>query len=346
MEELGYEVTRNFGGYGVVATLRRGVGRSVMLRADMDALPIGEETLLDYASGTPGVMHACGHDGHTAMLMGAAEQLVKLKELRGTVHLLFQPAEEAMRNSGAQQMLAEGLFERFPCEAIFGMHNHPGVELGKFLIAPGAFMAASDRAVIQIQGKSGHAARPHLALDPIVMAASLVMALQTIVARNVNPTQTAVVTVGYLHAGRAVNAIAESAEMGLSIRSFDEDVRDQLQTRITDLARSHVQSFGGTAEVQYQRGYPVLVNSESETLFAKKIAEDLVGNENVLFPFPPVAGSEDFSFYLREKPGCFFRLGIGQDRPMLHSSKYDFNDNAHAIGAAFWTRLAQAYLNG
>jgi hippurate hydrolase len=345
LEGWGYRVTRHVGGHGLVASLSNGEGRGIALRADMDALPIHEETGRPYASAHAGTMHACGHDGHTAMLMGAAQQLAKTRQFQGTVHLVFQPAEEAGKNSGAQQMIADGLFERFPCDAIFGMHNHPGAAQGTFMFGKGAFMSASDTCRIKVIGRGGHAARPHQAVDPVMIAGSLIMALQTVVSRNIDPTQTAVVTIGSVHAGQASNVIPEFATLGLSIRSFSPEVRNRLQERITHLVRDQVSSYGGEVEIEYERGYPVVINSEAETDFARQVAEELVGPEQVVFPFGPVTGSEDFAYYLQHKPGSFLRLGNGLDSVMLHNAKYDFNDANLSVGAAYWTRLVERFLN-
>jgi hippurate hydrolase len=345
LESWGYDVTRGVGGHGVVGSLRNGPGRSIALRADMDALPIQEETGKPYASSRAGTMHACGHDGHTVMLLGAAQQLAATRQFHGTVHLVFQPAEEAGNNSGAQQMIADGLFERFPCDAIFGMHNHPGVEQGTFMFGTGPFMSASDRVDITITGRSGHAARPHLTVDPVVILGSLIMALQTVVSRNIDPTQTAIVTIGAVHAGKAANVIPEQAKMALSVRSFSPEVRDRLEQRITELAQTQARSFGGDAQVSYQRGAPVLVNTQAETEFACQVAQELVGLDKVRAPFGPVTGSEDFAYYLQHKPGCFLRLGNGVESAMLHNSHYDFNDANLSVGAAYWTRLAERFLN-
>lgn len=343
--EWGYEVSRNIGGHGVVGTLRRGEGtRCVSLRAEMDALPIVEETSVPHASRNTGVMHACGHDGHTTMLLGAARHLAARGRFSGTVHMVFQPAEEAGRDSGAQRMIEDGLFERFPCDAIFGLHNHPGVPAGTFCFGSGPFMSASDTVHITIRGRGGHAARPHLAVDPVVIAGSLVMALQTVVSRNIDPTQTAVVTIGSLHAGSAANVIPESATLSLSVRSFDEAVRTRLRERITNLVTLHVHGYGGSVEIDYEIGYPVLVNSEAETAFARGVAEALVGGEKVIAPFGPVTGSEDFAYYLQHRPGCFLRLGNGKDSPMLHNAAYDFNDANLTVGAAYWTALVECFL--
>jgi len=345
LDEWGYRVARNVGGHGVVGTLTAGDGRrKVSLRADMDALPIHEETGLPWASRNAGAMHACGHDGHTTMLLGAARRLAQTRHFSGTVNLVFQPAEEAGKDSGAQRMIADGLFDRFPCDAIFGLHNHPGYPVGTFMFGSGPFMSASDRVFICIQGRGGHAARPHLAVDPILIAGSLVMALQSVVSRNIDPTQTAIVTVGTLNAGIATNVIPESASLGLSVRSFSADVRDRLQQRITELVTHHVHGYGGTVDIEYERGYPVVVNSAAETEFARTVAEELVGPDRTIAPFGPVTGSEDFAYYLEHRPGCFLRLGNGEAAPMLHNARYDFDDGNLTVGAAYWTRLAERFL--
>ena len=345
LESWGYAVTRNIGGNGLVATLRAGSStRSIGVRADMDALPINEMTGLPYASERQGKMHACGHDGHTAMLLGAALQLSRTRNFDGTVNLIFQPAEEAGFNSGAEQMIRDGLFERFPCDAIFGMHNHPGVETGIFMFRSGPFMAACDTVKIKILGKGSHAARPHQSIDPLVTASSLVMALQTVVSRNIDPMEAAVVTVGSLHAGHAANVIPEHATMELSVRSFKQEVRELLEQRIRALVQSHAEGYGAKAEVEYIRGYPVLVNSEAETEFAKQIAVELVGEDKIIPSFSPIAGSEDFAYFLQQRPGCFLRVGNGAGKPMLHNAHYDFNDDNVTVGAAYWTRLVERFL--
>lgn len=345
LERWGYEVTRNVGGLGVVGRLKQGEGsRSIAIRADMDALPIQEATGLPYASTAQGKMHACGHDGHTAMLLGAAEYLARTRRFNGTVNLVFQPAEEAGKISGAQAMIADGLFERFPCDAIFGLHNHPGAPAGTFLMRAGPLMAAADTATITITGRGGHASRPHLTVDPIVVAANMVMTLQTVVARNVNPTETAVVTVGTIHGGTASNVIPESAEIAVSIRSFSADVRDLLETRVRDISTSIAGAHGATVSIDYERGYPVVVNSQEETDFATAVVRELVGEEKVGV-CPMIPGSEDFAYFLEHRPGCFLRLGNGENSAILHSSKYDFNDDSLTTGAAMWARLAERFLS-
>ncbi|WP_432258865.1 M20 aminoacylase family protein [Cupriavidus sp. TMH.W2] len=345
LETWGYMVTRGVGGTGVVGTLRCGdSGHSVGIRADMDALPINERTALPYASVNAGRMHACGHDGHTAILLGAAKQLARTRNFNGTVHLIFQPAEEIGAGGGAERMLADGLFERFPCDAIFGLHNHPGVEQGHFLFRSGPFMAACDTVTITIRGKGGHAARPHQSVDPILVAGSLVMALQSVVSRYVDPNETAVVTIGTLHAGHAPNVIPDNARMEISVRSFSPEVRASLEHRIRQLATSHAEGYGAVAEIDYVRGYPVLVNSERETEFARQVAEELVGAGKVVDQAARIAGSEDFAYFLQQRPGCFVRLGNGANQPLLHNAGYDFNDENLTVGAAYWTRLVERYL--
>jgi hippurate hydrolase len=349
LEQWGWRVTRNVGRTGVVGTLAAGTGtRAIGLRADMDALPIAEETGLPYASEVPGKMHACGHDGHTTMLLGAAEHLAATRRFCGTVHLFFQPAEEHGIDSGARAMIEDGLFERFPCDAVFGAHNHPGAAAGTLLFRKGPFMAAGDKALITIEGVGGHAARPHMTVDPVVVGASIVMALQTIVSRNVDPTQAAVVTVGTIHGGTAVNAIAGTLKLELSIRSFSEAVRTQLKRRLVALVEAQAASYGARARIEYIEGYPVLVTSEAETEFAIDVARELVGAEHVVEEAGLQMGSEDFAFMLQQRPGTFVRIGNGpgEDGCLLHNPRYDFNDDILTIGAAFWARLVERYLGG
>ncbi|MFK4825787.1 M20 aminoacylase family protein [Paenochrobactrum sp. BZR 588] len=344
LESWGYEVTRNIGGHGVVGCLTVGTGgRNIAIRADMDALPIQEKTGLAYASQIDGKMHACGHDGHTTMLLGAAQYLARTKNFIGTVTLIFQPAEEAGEGSGAQAMIADGLFERFPVDAIFGLHNHPGIPEGTVLTRSGPIMAASDTALIRVIGKGGHASRPHLTVDPIMVASSLVMALQTVVSRNIDPTETAVITVGSIHGGEASNVISEHVDMAISIRSFSPDIRELLQKRVCELTEQHVAAYGASAEIKYQLGYPVVVNSDDETIFATEVASELIGESNVS-TCPLLPGSEDFAYFLQHKPGSFFRLGNGLNSAVLHNPKYNFNDENLTIGAALWARLAERYL--
>lgn len=344
LQSLGFKVTSGVGGHGVIGSMTLGTGkRSIGIRADMDALPITELTGVSYASQSPGKMHACGHDGHTAMLLGAAEQLARSKNFSGTVNLIFQPAEEIGFNSGAERMLAEQLFERFPCDAVYGLHNHPGYPVGKMMFRSGAFMAACDTVNITIHGKGGHAARPHMTVDPILVASSLVVALQSIISRNIDPNETAVVTIGSLHSGHAANVIPETARLEMSVRSFDSDVRKILEDRIRTLVSNHAAGYGARAEIEYVPGYPVLVNHDKETAFALEVAKELVGEENVVENLAPISGSEDFAYFLQQKPGCFLRLGNG-DSAVLHNPAYNFNDESLSFGAAYWARLAERYL--
>lgn len=344
LERWGYEVTRNVGGHGVVGRLRVGDGnRSIAIRADMDALPIQEVEGRAHGSKTPGVMHACGHDGHTTMLLGAAEHLARTKNFSGTLNLIFQPAEEAGKDSGAKAMIEDGLFERFPCDAIFGLHNHPGAPAGSVLTRSGPIMAAADTVNITIHGKGGHASRPHLCIDPVVVASSIVMALQTIIARSVNSADAAVITVGTFHSGTATNIIPETAELSLSVRTFSDDVRKQVRTRICDVVDSQAACWGARAEIDYDDGYPGVVNSVEETEFATEVARELLGEAEVS-TCPLIPGSEDFAQFLQHKPGSFLRLGNGMASAGLHTPNYDFDDESLTTGAALWSRLAERFL--
>ncbi|BCH05066.1 hippurate hydrolase (plasmid) [Mesorhizobium sp. 131-2-5] len=342
LRSWGYDVTEKIGGTGVVGTLRNGLGqKSIGIRADMDALPVFEATGLPYASTNPGVMHACGHDGHTAILLAAARHLAKTRDFSGTLRLIFQPAEEG--GAGAKAMISDGLFERFPVDAVFGLHNWPGVPAGQFAFLSGPAMASVDLAIIKIIGKGGHGARPSHTVDPIVAAASLVMALQTIVSRNVDPLETAVVTVGTIHGGIAANVIPDSVELKVTIRTFSETVRDQIRTRIIALAEAQAQSYGATAEITYPRGYPTLVNHPEETEFARQVALRHFGAERIETNFPLITASEDFAFMLERRPGSYLFIGNG-DSADLHSPNYDFNDDILPDAARYWVALVQDYL--
>lgn len=339
----GYDVTTGIAGTGVVATLPRGEGRRrLAIRADMDALPIEEATGLDYASRNKGVMHACGHDGHTTILLAAARYLAEEGDFSGTLDLVFQPAEEI--GAGARKMISEGLFEQFPVDAVFGLHNWPGVTAGRFGFVNGPAMASVDKAVIKIVGKGGHGAEPHNAVDPIVAAASLITALQSIVSRNVDPREMAVVTVGSIHGGEASNVIPGSVELQLTIRSYSEEVRRGLQVRIPALARAQAESFGAVAEVDYRLGFPSVINPVEETAFARKVAADAFGDDALEGAFAPRTASEDFAFLLQAKPGSYLFIGNGDSAP-LHSAEYNFNDQIIAPAALYWVQLAEAFLN-
>ena len=342
----GYTVHRGLGGTGVVGVLKNGSSkRSLGIRADMDALPIQETTGLDWASSKPGLMHACGHDGHTAMLLAAAKSIAQDGTFDGTLNLIFQPAEEG--GGGAVRMMADGLFDQHPCDAVFAMHNMPGTPAGHFVFRDGAAMASSDYATIRIMGTGGHGAMPHRAADPLVAAASIVMALQTIVSRNVDPLHTAVVTVGALHAGNANNVIPAMATMEMSVRALDPGVRLLLEQRIKALVVAQAISFGVRAEIDWRKGYCVLVNHVRETDFARQVAINLVGPDRVTLHGPPLTGSEDFAFMLEKIPGSYLLIGNGDGDSagacMVHNPSYDFNDDNIAVGAAYWAALVQEF---
>lgn len=345
LEAMGYDVHRGLARTGVVATLRQGTStRSLGLRADFDALPILEATGRPYASEIPGVMHACGHDGHTAMLLGAAKRLAERRNFDGTLHLIFQPAEENF--GGAKMMVEEGLFERFPCDAVFALHNEPALPFGEFHLRDGAIMAAVDEVEITVRGFGGHGAEPQATRDPVVAGAAIVMALQTILSRNIHPLDRAVITVGSFHAGSASNVIPETAELVIGVRSFDPDTRDFLERRITDLAKSQAESFGLTAEVRYLRSYDATINHAAETQFVRELARRFAGADKVVDMPRPTMGSEDFAYMLKAVPGSYFFLGTkasDDDKP-LHHPGYDFNDAILPVGAAFWVELAEEFL--
>ncbi len=342
----GYEVHRGLGGTGVVGTLRAGSGsRHLGLRADMDALPITEASGKPWASQVLGKMHACGHDGHTAMLLAAARHLAATRNFDGILHLVFQPAEEGQ--AGARKMLEDGFLELFPCEAIFGMHNMPGRPEGQFVAVPGFALASSDSATITVRGKGGHGAIPHLTVDPVVVGASIVMALQTIVSRNVAPLDTAVVTVGAFLSGDAPNVIPGTAELRLTVRAFSPEVRDLLQRRITEIAQAQAAVYGASADVDYQRRYPVLFNHPEQTAFCRQVLTDWLGPEGLVQNAKPETGSEDFAFFLEKIPGCYVFIGNGvgsEGGCMVHNPGYDFNDRVLGTGASYWVRLAEKYL--
>ncbi len=343
----GYEVTTGLGGTGVVGQLVRGQSaKRLGLRADMDALPILEATGAAWSSCHHGVMHACGHDGHTAMLLAAAQQLAEQGGFDGTLNLIFQPAEEG--GGGALKMMEDGLFERFPCEAVFAMHNMPGHPQGQLIFRSGPMMASSDYATITLHGVGGHGAMPHRAADPIVAASSLVMALQTVVSRNTDPLQAAVVTVGALQSGQANNVIPASARLELSVRALDPQVREMLEQRIKSLVQLQAQSFGVRADIDWRPGYAVLVNSEAETAQALAVAQRHFKADQVNPNGPMLTGSEDFAFMLQCVPGSYLLIGNGSGQEpgacMVHNPAYDFNDDNIAIGAAYWIALARDWL--
>lgn len=342
LEKWGYEVTRGIGKTGVVGTLRVGDGKKTIgIRADMDALPITEQTNLDYASKTDGLMHACGHDGHTTILLTAARYLAETRNFSGTLHLIFQPAEEG--SAGAQLMINDGLFDKFPCDAIFGLHNWPGTPVGSMHFATGPMMASADTAYVTILGAGGHGAMPEKTIDPIVTSASTIMALQTIVSRNIAPLDSAIVSIGLIQGGMASNVIPDSVKLELTIRAFSADVRKKLEKRVCDIINLQAESYGAKAKIDYQSGYPVLVNHKRETEFAADVAEAFVGAKAVERQMTPVTPSEDFAFMLEKCPGSYLFLGNG-DSAGLHSPTYVFDDALIPIGAGYWGALTETFL--
>ncbi len=349
LKEWGYEVHRGLAGTGVVGNLKRGTGKMRLgIRADMDALPIQETTGLPYASQLPGKMHACGHDGHTAILLAAARSIAQDPQFDGTLNLIFQPAEEGL--GGGRVMVEQGLFKLFPCDAIFALHNMPGMPEGQFGFRAGAFMPSSDTVNITVRGKGGHGSAPHLSADPVVAAAHIVVALQTVVSRNVDPREMAVISVGAIHGGEAANVIPQNVTMRLTVRAFNPEIRAMLKQRITDLVQSQAQTMGVQADVDYDWRYPSLINDEASTAFAKQVALDWLGDKGVMPNLAPLTGSEDFSFMLQECPGCYLIVGNGQGEHhhtggcMVHNPGYDFNDAILPIAASYWVKLVNAYL--
>jgi amidohydrolase len=345
LEEFGIEVQSEMAVTGVVGTLKgNGSGPSIAIRADMDALALNEETGLDYASKYEGKMHACGHDGHTAMLLGAARYLSETRKFSGTVHFIFQPAEEGA--GGAKVMIDEGLFQKYPVDAVFGLHNWPGLPLGQFAVMEGPIMAAADFFEITVIGNGGHGAMPHLGTDSIVCSSQIVTALQTIISRNIDPLLSGVITVTKIHGGDANNVIPEKVVLSGTTRAFQESVRDQLEARLTEIAHNVATANGCSANVSYKRNYPATINSPSETNVAAKVAGLVVGSENVRRDLSPCMGSEDFAFMLQEKPGCYIWMGNGHGEGgcFLHNPGYDFNDEALTIGASYWASLIETLM--
>jgi hippurate hydrolase len=340
------EVHRGLGQTGLVGVIRgerHGSGRTIGLRADMDALPLAEENEFAHRSTSPGLMHACGHDGHTAMLLGAARWLARTRRFDGTVNLIFQPGEEGF--AGARAMIQDGLFERFPCDAVYAMHNWPGLPTGTIAVKPGPMMAAADRVTITIEGKGGHGAHAYLAIDPVVVAAHVITAAQTIVSRNVGPLDSAVVSLCSIQAGhpQAMSVIPREAVITGTVRSFRAQTQDMIEARLTQLAEQVAAGLGAKARVEYERMYPATVNTRDEALFGAEVAEELVGAERTIRDLEPSMGAEDFAFMLEKRPGAYFRIGQGgaESGCFLHNPRYDFNDEILPLGAALFVRLAE-----
>jgi hippurate hydrolase len=351
---LGLDVHTGLGQTGVVGVLRAGAGsKSIGLRADMDALPMPELNQFAHKSTCSGRMHGCGHDGHTAMLLGAAQYLARHRDFDGTVNFIFQPAEEG-GNAGARAMIADGLFDRFPCDAIFGIHNQPGLPTNQFGFHAGPFMASSNRWDIVIKGQGGHAAQPHLTVDPIIIAADMVQALQTVISRQRDPFDPAVLSITQIHAGDAYNVIADQAVLRGTVRTFTTAALDKIEADMRRIVQTLPRASGGSGELDFVRCYPPLVNHAQETAFAAEVARAAFGADHVDDNVAPMMGAEDFSFYLDQVPGAFLCLGNGPGEHraadhgagpcQLHNSSYDFNDELLPVGATYWVKLVQAFL--
>ncbi len=352
LAEWGIPLQRGLGGTGVVGIVKNGSSaRAIGLRADMDALPMQEFNTFEHASRNAGKMHACGHDGHTAMLLAAAQYLAKQRHFDGTVYLIFQPAEEG--GGGAREMMRDGLFEKFPMEAVFGMHNWPGMAAGSFAVSPGPVMASSNEFKITIRGKGGHAALPHNAIDPVPVACQMVQSFQTIISRNKKPIDAGVISVTMIHAGEATNVIPDSCELQGTVRTFTLDVLDLIEQRMRQIAEHTCAAFGVDCEFEFERNYPPTINSAHEAEFARRVMAGIVGEAQVQGQ-EPTMGAEDFAYMLQAKPGayCFIGNGDGVHREMghgggpctLHNPSYDFNDELIPLGATYWVKLAEAWL--
>ncbi len=347
LESFGIVVHRGLAKTGVVGTLAVGnSNRAIGLRADLDALDILEENTFDHVSKNKGKMHACGHDGHTAMLLGAAKYLSETRCFNGTVQFIFQPAEE--NEAGGRVMCEDGLFDLFPVEAVYGMHNQPGLPLGKFGVRVGPSMASADMFDIEIFGKGSHAAHPHQGADPIVTGSEIVAALQRIVSRSTNPIEPAVISVTQFHAGTNTNVIPETANIKGTCRALNRSVQDMIEARMEQIVKGISAAHGLIAKFSYDRRYPVLVNTEDETLKAITAAQTVVGAANVSIDHPPTMGSEDFAWMLQERPGCYIRVGNGEGEDggcVVHNPHYDFNDDAAVYGASYWAELVEQELS-
>jgi len=352
LTEWGIPVHRGLGKTGVVGIVQNGSSsRAVGLRADIDALPMTEANKFAHASVHPGRMHACGHDGHTAMLLAAAKHLAKHRHFDGTVYLVFQPAEEG--GGGAREMMKDGLFRQFPMEAIFGAHNWPGLKVGQVAVRSGPVFASSNEFKITIRGKGAHGAMPHLGTDPVPVACQMVQAFQTIITRNKRPIDTGVISVTMIHAGEATNVVPDFCVLEGTVRTFTTEVLDLIERRMKTIAEATCAAFEAQCEFEFVRNYPPTINHEAETRFFEQVAAEVVGEGNVL-AFEPTMGAEDFSYFLQEKPGCYFLIGNGDGQHrqgghgmgpcMLHNPSYDFNDDLIPLGATLWVKLAEAWL--
>lgn len=353
LAEWGIPTIRGMAVTGVVGIIKNGNGnRAVGLRADMDALPVQEINSFDHASKHEGKMHACGHDGHTAMLLGAAKYLAKNRNFDGTVYVIFQPAEEG--GGGAKRMMDDGLFEQCPMDAVFGMHNWPGIAAGNFAVTPGPMMASSNEFEVIIKGKGAHAAQPHKGIDPVMVAIQIAQSWQTILTRNKSPIDAAALSITQIHAGSATNIIPDEATLIGTVRTFDIGVLDLIERRMRDIAVHTASAFEAEVDFQFVRNYPPLLNHARETDFAIRVMQSIVGEARVDARVEPTMGAEDFSFILQEKPGCYVFIGNGDGDHRatghglgpcnLHNPSYDFNDDLLPIGASYWVRLAEAYL--